>query len=146
MRSMKSNIFRIISVAAIASNFAVVAAEAGKPAPQPSKATTELVANVASVKLVPTKKSGEYQVIAKGHVNTPKWTNPKLEPTRDASSSTNDNMMELTFQATPPTKVGIAIVMTEVTASYRITRKAGLRGVKVRSASNSVEALFPKTH
>ena len=108
-----------------------------KPVPAPQKAVMRV--RVASVMVIKTPHT--VQVCARGTVPTGGWTNAQLRPVIYIQAPPN-GIYDFDFVATPPTGI-VPQVITPIKAMRMWTpAPAGLHGVRVKSAGNSVVALL----
>ena len=122
--------------AATAFLIAAPAALEALPAPAPQKPVMRVRA--ASAKLI---KPHVVQVCARGVVPTAGWTNAQLRPVIYVQAPPN-GIYDFDFVATPPTGI-VPQVVTPIKAIRIWTPSpAGLHGVRIKGAGNSVTAML----
>jgi hypothetical protein len=81
-------------------------------------------------------------VSARGVVNSTGWTNPQLAPWIYIDTP-KDGILDLDFIATAPTGF-VNFVMCRIAVGLAFTVPRWVRGVRLHSATNTVEALLDK--
>ncbi|MEO7602030.1 MAG: hypothetical protein ABIS39_02030 [Sphingomicrobium sp.] len=100
---------------------------------------SQLVAEVTDVSTSWLESEPPFLVVnAKGKVGTPGWTNPTLTRAVYVTPPA-DGIQEYDFSATPPTGI-VQQVVTAIAAADRWHDPANwVKGVRVKSATNSME-------
>lgn len=105
--------------------------------------SSELVSSVINVSLSVIQKGNQSQLLitAKGQVPTPGWTNPELVPFVYIQAPP-DGIYDFNFVAERPDGMQPQVLSTIDVKHVLNPLPANLKGVRIHSATNAVEALL----